>query len=1502
VPVEARFRCIGAGTSALHLVTPAETVATFPGYTTTFDLDAGGSTTDIPTTLTDATITCNGLADLYLFKGITFGSSMIAGQVITYGHLISNFGPTVAKSVRLEDDLPPEVDFVDAMLQLPGQTGWVPLGCNDIPGSHAVMCVLGDLPVTPPGTSALVYMDVRIKPTVANGTVITNNSFLFSDTVDPDNSPGHETSATADGTVIGAPNLTVTKSDAPDPVTAGTDLTYTVTVTNNGYAPADNVVVEDRLPAGVSIVSVTPSTGSCLVGVPGNAALPTVCTLGTMAAGASETVTIVVHVDPAVPAGTILTNDASVTTSSPESDLTDNLVNADTTVNNSADLSLAKFAIGAPVAGSDFHYEYQVRNLGPSVSHNVTLRDFLPRQVEFLRAFIDYTGGLGGVPLPCDVTVGSNAVFCPLGDVAPTGAVPILVFVDVHIKPDTPAGIIANIANLLTDTPDPNLPNSASLDVTVVTGADLAITKTDRPDPVMAGNELFYDITVTNLGPATAVGAVVTDTLPVTVPPLTFLADDVPGAGVCTAVANVLTCGPLPDIPLGGSVTFSIKVGIPASLVNTTGHGVITNTAAVGGAAPADGNPTNDSVSQDTVVQDSADLRLTKECKPDEPLLVGGTATCTILVDNLGPSDARDVVVSDLHVSNGAFTITSATYTPADGPDAGTCVIAGGLVTCHIGIEPAGGRTTITVTLTSLVPEDVNDIATVASSTSDPNEGNNIAGDGVTFVEMADLKVTKLCKPDDVLLAGQDGDCTILVDNLGPSTATNVVLRDTSVSNGVFTFGVISTDVGACGAPVGGVVTCNLGNMAPNARATIHVHVSALQPQDINDDADVTSATLDPNRLNNQSQDGFHVVAVSDLVVSKTDAPDPVTAGTNLTYTVGVTNNGPSTATNVVIADVLPAQVTLVSITPPAGVACNSGVPGDPAQPLTCNVGNLANGGSASITIVVNVKSDVPVGTILTNGASVSSNSVDSNTGDNVIHVTTTVGNSADLSIDKTGPASQVAGTTRTFSMAVDNAGPSVAHHVIVTDTVPTGMQIQSAMVVNVGPNVCQIQTIATPNDRVVCDLGDLPAGAAGHRVVSVDVLVNPDVPNGTHLIDSAVVSSDTTDGTPGNNSDSVDTTVVAAPNLQVTKSDAPDPVTAGTNLTYTVVVANIGGAPALDVVMEDRLPAGVSIVSITTTQGSCAVGVPGNAALPNVCTMGTINNGASVTVTLVVFVDPSVPALSILTNDAKATTSSPDPDLTNNVDSETTTVATSANLSIVKTGPLGTDGVSDLSAIRGGETKQFHVRVTNGGPSWAVNVHVIDVVEETAPLNSGLRIVAFQQPAQCSIQAGGLNMDCALGDMAPGAFVDLYYDVKASLESPDDVGITNTATVSSPTSDPSSANNTSSQTTEWTEPLDGGADPLHDFPCVFRDPVRQTALGVDVYHQRVRFTGPSGYDTGVIPAQIRTSVGNRVRVVARTKLVYLSGSGVCYAGPGRFSLTHLRGGPQLFIVDPDTW
>ena len=92
------------------------------------------------------------------------------------------------------------------------------------------------------------------------------------------------------------------------------------------------------------------------------------------------------------------------------------------------------------------------------------------------------------------------------------------------------------------------------------------------------------------------------------------------------------------------------------------------------------------------------------------------------------------------------------------------------------------------------------------------------------------------------------------------------------------------------------------------------------------------------------------VPASADLAITNTDSPDPVTAGNNLTYTIRVTNNGPtSPATGVVLTDTIDAGVTFISATPSQGAACTrAGVT------VTCNLGNVTTATPATVTVVVN--------------------------------------------------------------------------------------------------------------------------------------------------------------------------------------------------------------------------------------------------------------------------------------------------------------------------------------------------------------------------------------------------------------------------------------------------------------------------------------------------------------------------------------------------------------------
>jgi uncharacterized repeat protein (TIGR01451 family) len=114
----------------------------------------------------------------------------------------------------------------------------------------------------------------------------------------------------------------------------------------------------------------------------------------------------------------------------------------------------------------------------------------------------------------------------------------------------------------------------------------------------------------------------------------------------------------------------------------------------------------------------------------------------------------------------------------------------------------------------------------------------------------------------------------------------------------------------------------------------------------------------------------------AELSLSQTANPNPVPAGQQLVYTVTVTNNGPSYASNVTLVDTLPAAVTFVSSTP-GSPTCNHS-----SQVVTCNLAGLVSGQQQAIGIRVSVPQGA-AGTTLTNTATLSSQMLDRNLADN---------------------------------------------------------------------------------------------------------------------------------------------------------------------------------------------------------------------------------------------------------------------------------------------------------------------------------------------------------------------------------------------------------------------------------------------------------------------------------------------------------------------------------------
>ena len=202
----------------------------------------------------------------------------------------------------------------------------------------------------------------------------------------------------------------------------------------------------------------------------------------------------------------------------------------------------------------------------------------------------------------------------------------------------------------------------------------------------------------------------------------------------------------------------------------------------------------------------------------------------------------------------------------------------------------------------------------------------------------------------------------------------------------------------------------------------------------------------------------------------------------------------------------------------------------------------------------------------------------DPNPGNNEASAGLSFDASADLSITKTGPATAVAGTPFTYTLTVDNAGPSTATNVIVTDELPDDVDFVSA--------VASSGTFTAVAGTVTWNLGTV-AVADPPRTLQITVFVHPDA--ASPLVNNAAVSSTTSDPNTANNLATWTVALTAEAGLTLTKTDSPDPVTAGSNLTYTLKVTNGGPSTAVDVVVTDTLPAGTTLVSAVGGTGTTA-------------------------------------------------------------------------------------------------------------------------------------------------------------------------------------------------------------------------------------------------------------------------------------------------------------------------
>ncbi|MEO7757957.1 MAG: ExeM/NucH family extracellular endonuclease, partial [Dokdonella sp.] len=303
---------------------------------------------------------------------------------------------------------------------------------------------------------------------------------------------------------------------------------------------------------------------------------------------------------------------------------------------------------------------------------------------------------------------------------------------------------------------------------------------------------------------------------------------------------------------------------------------------------------------------------------------------------------------------------------------------------------------------------------------------------------------------------------------------------------------------------------------------------------------------------------GLFGTTSSDLSASVIDAPDPVTAGSSLTYTITMTNNGPDAAGSATWSDTLPAGTSFASLSAAGGWSCTTPAVGAGGA-INCSNPSFALG-NAAFTFVVTVGPTVAAGTVLSNSATISSGSTDPVPANNIGTATTTVATSANLSttvIDSPDPV--VAGNNLTYTITVTNAGPSNAATASLSDALPTG----TTFVSQVTPAGWSCATpVVGAGGTVSCSNVSMAVGSAAFTLV-VNVAAN--VAGGTVISNTATAASSTTDPSPGNESATANTTVQAAPqgNLTITPTSVPfgNQTVGTTSAPMTVTLGNSGTA-----------------------------------------------------------------------------------------------------------------------------------------------------------------------------------------------------------------------------------------------------------------------------------------------------------------------------------------------------
>lgn len=500
---------------------------------------------------------------------------------------------------------------------------------------------------------------------------------------------------------------------------------------------------------------------------------------------------------------------------------------------------------------------------------------------------------------------------------------------------------------------------------------------------------------------------------------------------------------------------------------------------------------------------------------------------------------------------------------------------------------------------------------------------------------------------------------TLRVTNNGPDEATGVVVCDLLSKDLIYLSSTGNYDVKSG--------LWNIGTLEMGKSVSIDIVTLVNKTGKITNDANVSGREYDWNLSNNYDNKSIAVDVCADLAIKKLVNDTNPKFNSLVEWTLRVTNNGPDTATGVVVCDILPEG--LISI--------------DKSFNGTWNVGKLLNNQTKELTIICLVNKTGK----LVNIADIAGNEYDCNLTNNIVNKSIEVAQSADLFVKKyVNNTSPDFGEIIKWSVVVSNNGPDIATNVQVNDLLDDGLIFVKSSSTkgnyDVKSGIWTIDSLAPETDEtlnIYCKVNKIGK-----------------------ILNFVSVNSTQYDWNESNNHDNESVNAVKIADLSVIKLINNSNPNYNDLIKWTIIVSNKGPNMATGVIVNDLLPKSVEYISSYLSKGFYN---PVN----GIWDVGNLNVGEKLQLNIV----SKIVKTGDITNVVNVKGNEKDSNLTNNHFEKSVHVKPAADLSIEKSVSKQEVNINDLI--------EYVIEITNNGPDSAENIKVSEL------LNPNLKVISFE-------------------------------------------------------------------------------------------------------------------------------------------------------------------------------